>query len=168
MKTIFVVLPFGTENYAEIACNIAHDAELRFDTYLQVISPLTPARNLLMREDTSPINFLFYSLSYMLEADVVVFPYDWQGDRECSLLHAIALAYGLNILDMKEPVGKLLKGSGNINSCPFCKSSDLILRKLSNGEGYAMHCNNCGATGSIMDTAQKAVDAWNKGDAKHV
>ena len=168
MKKIFVVLPFETENYVEVSCNVAHDAELLLDTYLH-ITPDPMFSSLLSRNNgNTPLYFLYQSLGYILSADIVVFAYGWKGDRECSLLHAIAVAYGLNILDVEEPVGKLLKGSGNINSCPFCKSSDLILRKLSNGEGYAMHCNNCGATGSIMDTAQKAVDAWNKGDAKHV
>ena len=158
MKTVFVVLPFGIENYAEIACNIAHDAELRLDTYLQLVSPLTPARNLLMREDTSPINFLFYSLSYMLEADVVVFPYDWQGNRECSLLRAIALTYEMNILDLEEPVHNPRKDRGGLTPCPFCKSVELSMCKLN--KGYAMHCDDCGANGPIKDTEQKAVDAW--------
>ena len=167
MKTIFVVLPFGTEKYIEIARKVAHKVELLLDTYVEVVSDaISPVS--LKREDITPIEYLFQSLGCMLRAGVVVFASDWKGDRECSLLHAIALAYGLDILEMNESAGKPLKGSESINSCPFCKSAEVSMCKVSKGEGYTMHCSDCGANGSVEDTEQEAVDAWNNVEAQHV
>ena len=164
MKTVFIALPFGIEDYDEVACKVAHKAELMLDTYLQLIPDLVRKLVFLLQGGANPIDFLLYSLEYMKQADVVVFAYGWRGDRECSLLHAIALAYELNILDMdKQP-----KDDGVVQACPFCQSGELSMCKLSRGRGYAMHCNDCGASGSVCDTEQAAIDAWNKGGVKGI
>ena len=162
MKTIFVVLPFGTEKYIEIARKVAHKVELLLDTYVEVVSDaISPVS--LKREDITPIEYLFQSLGCMLRAGVVVFASDWKGDRECSLLHAIALAYGLDIREMNESAGKPLKDYGKINPCPFCKNDEVSLYKLNNGKGFEIECDSCGTTSSVENTAQAAIDAWNKG-----
>ena len=154
MKTVFVVLPFGIENWLEAASKVAHEVEVRLGTYVHLITdfptPVAPA-------DMSPFDFLFNCLGSMSRAGIIAFSRGWRKSKECSLLHAIALAYELNILDMdKQP-----QDDGVVQACPFCKSEELSMCKLSRGKGYTMHCNDCGANGSVEDTEQEAIDAWN-------
>ena len=160
MKTVFVVLPFGIENWLEAASKVAHEVEVRLGTYVHLITDFpTPV----VLADMTPLDSLLYCLGDMNRAGIIAFSRGWRKSKECRLLYAIAVAYELNILDMdKQP-----QDDGVVQACPFCKSEELSMCKLSRGKGYAMHCNDCGANGSICDTEQGAIDAWNKGDVKH-
>ena len=87
MKKIFVVLKLGVEGCFEQALQIVHEVEKKLDTYCELIPSIrVPFYD--RPEDYRAIDELFDALGYMREADIVVFPTDWQSSREFTLLHA--------------------------------------------------------------------------------
>ena len=165
MKYIFVVLPFDTEKPLGTTINIAHEVERSLDTDCKLI-PSTTIPSFGHQEDIEPIDYLWHCLGGMKEADIVVFRPDWQESKTCTILHDIALAYGLDVLE--------LDSEETEGVCPLCGNTKLSVMKLyvcekECGKKYAVHCEECGAYGPFKDNDSFARDAWsNAGGAQNV
>lgn len=167
MKNVFVVLPFGISNALVLAQHIVHLVEMKLDTYCQLIPNLNLPLSFWVHNELKPLDYLRHCLAYMTEADVVVFEHDWQSFRECSLLHAIAAAYELNILVLDAP-----KEEQEIKflPCPFCGEDDMLsvaYHETKQGKEFFVTCTDCGTDGPMANSAQEAVELWNNREAKN-
>ena len=157
-KKVFVVLKFGVEGCLEQALRIVYEVEKKLGVYCQLI----PSRRALFTykpEDYRLIDELFNALGYMREADVVVFPPHWQSSREFTLLHAIACAYELNIMELDTPNEKI-----KLKPCPFCGEDEQItvaLEDTEHGKEFSVFCPTCGTDGPTGITERMAVELWN-------
>ncbi len=98
VKNLFVVLPFCIKDYEEKAQQLAHEAELKLDTYCEVVVPNSfRTRN----KEQDDIGYLSDCLEYIAFSDVIVFTHDWKDFMESRVLHDIAEYYNLNVLELK-------------------------------------------------------------------
>ena len=53
--------------------------------------------------------------------------------------------------------------SKEMDSCPFCSSSNVSLEQFraSRRLEHNVHCNECQADGPVADTPEEAVELWN-------
>ena len=156
MKTLFVVMPFGTSDMFEVASKVAFEVEKLLGQHLQLLPLCTSSYGVGLyfeANDTSdakkPLVFLHNSLGYMLSADYVAFAPDYRGHRECQLLRAIAAAYELNVIE----------SAPELKACPFCNAPDVSIHKVE--DGYNATCDNCGASGPLCTNEKAATTAWN-------
>jgi Lar family restriction alleviation protein len=49
--------------------------------------------------------------------------------------------------------------------CPFCQSDD-VEAEVDLDLGWCVFCNDCGATGPLAETNEKAVELWDKREEK--
>ncbi len=145
---IFVVLPLELDNILDVAAKLAHIAEGKLDTYCK----LTP----IVDKAISPLDYLSYSLLGMSKADVVVFTKDWRSSKECSLLHAIAMAYELFIMELDENVFETTE----LKACPFCGGKATIEQLA--GDKWIAECGNCCCKSQVQGAADDAAAAWNR------
>ena len=158
MKNVFVALPIGLTNSLEIAQAFVHAVECELDTYCQLIPYHNVPLSFWTQQNIQPLDYLRQCLAYMKGADVIVFTYDWEEHRECALLHDIAVAYGLNIHVIQKPVEVDLE----LKPCPFCGESEkLSLLEHEKTQQFAVKCDRCFAIGSMADSRDVAVLAWN-------
>ncbi|MGE7139713.1 Lar family restriction alleviation protein [Luteibacter sp. NPDC031894] len=51
--------------------------------------------------------------------------------------------------------------SEELKPCPWCRHVDVSVEEWSESD-FQMACDNCGATGPMEDTPDKAYIAWNR------
>lgn len=158
MKTLFVVLPFGTSNMFDVASKVAFEVEKLLGQHLQLLPANTSSYGFGLYFDTKdtndakqPLGFLHHALGYMLSADYVAFAPGWRTSRECKLLRAIATAYELNVIE----------SAPTLKPCPFCNDTKISIHDIEGG--YSAICDNCGASGPVCTNEKAATTAWNGG-----
>jgi Lar family restriction alleviation protein len=66
-------------------------------------------------------------------------------------------------LEVKSIDTEISKENNKLSPCPFCGSHKLETRDDDEyGAGWYIYCRHCYARGSIVDTEQEAINAWNK------
>lgn len=185
MKTLFVVLPFIVKNYTEIAEEIAFSVESMLGVHLQLISEMQSrygfgvyfeldGENVVEgKEDNAThkqeASRLRNYLNYMLVADYVVFTSDWHEHTECIILHGIAAAYCMQIVEMQMEVPPEAP-KYELKSCPFCGSEAEFQQHVMMGsDGKPLHyvqCSKCFVSTPPMKSKEEAQSIWDSRSAE--
>ena len=82
---------------------IAHLAEIKLDTFVQLITQqsLSICEGVIGDFRNKPVYWLGDSISSMSEADYIVLGRGWENARGCRIEHAVAEEYGIKILNLE-------------------------------------------------------------------
>ena len=182
MKTLFVVLPFIVENYTEIAEKVAFAIESMLGVHLQLKPVIQPFYSVgayfeFDREHTSKgkekvitpkqeANLLKNYLDYMLAADYIAFTSDWHEHTESIILHGIASAYGMEIVEV--PIKVQPEAPKNeLQACPFCGGkAEYYVTENGTQVMYSLQCNKCFVSTPLVKNKEEARSIWNSRTAE--
>lgn len=166
MKSVFVVLPFGIENYLDVATKLAFALSMKLGKYLKLLPENTTWGFGLyfeaMREnkvESAEVINLVKSIIWMDKADYILFTPGWEKYKECRVLYEIAMAYSLNIVELDD------EQEVELRDCPFCGASILpepLRDPKEEGGLYYLRCEVCGAQGARGRNEHEAMKLWDK------
>lgn len=178
MKTLFVVLPFVVENYVEAIEQITFAVENMLGMHLQSMeqdTPYfgigcyfeknTPCETEQQKERTLTKQTLARLRDYMsnlISADYIAFTPDWREHKETILLHGIACAYGLKVIELE---AEALKEEEKMKACPFCGGVPEFHEHVMMGSDgkpmYYLQCSKCFVSTPPMKNQAEALSVWN-------